>query len=99
MLTLVAAVLTYDCALENCERWSSRSEFRYATSETRAEKDIVAGLKGVGRYGNGDSSVREGDFGVSDVLLLKCLSRNCWVRWRREICGPRASKTFRPMLN
>lgn len=42
MLTLVAAVLTYDCALENCERWSSRSEFRYATSETRAEKDMMA---------------------------------------------------------
>jgi hypothetical protein len=50
MLTLVAAVLTYDCALENCERWSSRSEFRYATSETRAEKDMMAASEGVGLY-------------------------------------------------
>lgn len=42
MLTLVAVVLAYDRALEACERKSSRSEFRYAMSETREEKDMMA---------------------------------------------------------
>jgi hypothetical protein len=41
MLTLVAAVLAYDRALETCERMSSFSEFLYAISETSEEKDMV----------------------------------------------------------
>lgn len=43
MLTLVAAVLAYDRALETCERKSSFSEFRYAMSETSVEKDMIVG--------------------------------------------------------
>ena len=42
MLTLVAAVLAYDRVRDTCERMSSRSEFRYAISETRDENDMMA---------------------------------------------------------
>ena len=60
MLTLVAAVLAYDRALDNCERVSSLSAydpaldspervslsaFRYAMSETRDEKDLMVGRR------------------------------------------------------
>ena len=44
MLTLVAAVLAYDCVdctSDICDRNSGRSELRFAMSETRDENDMV----------------------------------------------------------
>jgi hypothetical protein len=44
MLTLVAAVLAYDCPLETCDLRSERSLSLKVRSDTRDEKDILAGM-------------------------------------------------------
>lgn len=49
MLTLVAAVLAYDCPLETCERRSERSLSLKVRSDTRDEKDMVGGKDDSGR--------------------------------------------------
>ena len=41
MLTLVAAVLAYDCPRDSRERVSSLSALRYAMSDTSEEKDML----------------------------------------------------------
>jgi len=43
MLTLVAAVLAYDRALDTVDCFSSRSTWRFAMSETREENDMADG--------------------------------------------------------
>ena len=42
MLTLVAAVLAYDLALDTCDLRSSRSLSLYVRSDTKEEKDMTS---------------------------------------------------------
>jgi putative hemolysin len=71
MLTLVAAVLAYDFALESCERTSSRSLVRYAISDTSDEKDMVASWSVECRSKGGlYSRAQREEFGEAMVVVV-----------------------------